>query len=232
MALPAGGQVPAGYGHMRSSRADREQTVDLLKAAFAEGRLDQDELAERAGRAYGSRTYAELAALTADLPPRQPAAGPLVASWPAAQAPASTPAVRAPGSQPALRLPGHPGLYQLHGHSAGGSGLGGLGGPPGAQGVPYRLHPAPLPVSRVRLPARGGGQVSGLAIAATILGAGGFVTMGITAPFAFILGIAAMPRLARVGEKGGGLAFTGILLGLIGTLFILLPELLMGRLLP
>jgi len=59
-------------GHMRSSRADRERAIDVLKAAFAEGRLDQDEYTERVGRVYASRTYADLAALTGDLP-----AGPL-----------------------------------------------------------------------------------------------------------------------------------------------------------
>jgi Domain of unknown function (DUF1707) len=59
-------------GHMRSSWADRERAIDVLKAAFAEGRLDQDEYAERAGRVHSSRTYADLALLTADLP-----AGPL-----------------------------------------------------------------------------------------------------------------------------------------------------------
>ena len=62
------GMVPAGYGAMRSSSADRERAVDVLKAAFAEGRLNQDEYAERVGLVFTSRTYAELASLTADLP--------------------------------------------------------------------------------------------------------------------------------------------------------------------
>jgi hypothetical protein len=60
--------TPLPYGHLRSSHADRERAVDVLKAAFAEGRLDQDEYTERVGQAHASRTYAELAALTADLP--------------------------------------------------------------------------------------------------------------------------------------------------------------------
>jgi hypothetical protein len=64
--------APLGYGHMRSAQADRERAIDVLKAAFAEGRLDQDEYAGRVGQVYASRTYGELAALTADLP-----AGPL-----------------------------------------------------------------------------------------------------------------------------------------------------------
>jgi len=60
--------VPVDYGAMRASTADRERAVDVLKAAFAEGRLDQNEYAERVGLAYSSRTYADLASLTADLP--------------------------------------------------------------------------------------------------------------------------------------------------------------------
>jgi DUF1707 SHOCT-like domain len=39
-----------------------------LKAAFIQGRLTKDEFDSRVGRAFGSRTYAELAALTADIP--------------------------------------------------------------------------------------------------------------------------------------------------------------------
>jgi hypothetical protein len=73
------GMVPLGYGGMRASSADRERAVDVLKAAFAEGRLDQDEYADRVGRVYSSRTYADLAGLTADLP-----VGPLGAIAPAA----------------------------------------------------------------------------------------------------------------------------------------------------
>ncbi|HEY3904032.1 MAG TPA: DUF1707 and DUF4190 domain-containing protein [Streptosporangiaceae bacterium] len=65
---PGDGMVPLDYGGMRASTADRERAVDVLKAAFAEGRLDQGEYADRVGLAYSSRTYAELASLTADLP--------------------------------------------------------------------------------------------------------------------------------------------------------------------
>jgi hypothetical protein len=53
---------------MRAASADRERTVDVLKAGFAEGRLTQDEYDERMGAAYESRTYGELEALVADLP--------------------------------------------------------------------------------------------------------------------------------------------------------------------
>ena len=44
--------------------------IDELKAAFVHGRLDRDEFDLRVGQALESRTCAELAALTADLPPR------------------------------------------------------------------------------------------------------------------------------------------------------------------
>jgi hypothetical protein len=57
---------------MRASHADRERAIDVLKAAFAEGRLDKDEYIERVGQVQASRSYADLAALTADVP-----AGPL-----------------------------------------------------------------------------------------------------------------------------------------------------------
>jgi hypothetical protein len=40
----------------------------MLKAAFVQGRLAKDELDARAGEAFAARTYAELAAITADLP--------------------------------------------------------------------------------------------------------------------------------------------------------------------
>lgn len=57
-----------GRGHLRASRADREQVIDVLKAAFVHGRLDRDEFGVRVGRALASRTYADLAAVTADIP--------------------------------------------------------------------------------------------------------------------------------------------------------------------
>ena len=58
----------SGDGHLRVSHADREQVIATLKAAFIQGRLSRDELGLRVGRALGSRTCAELAALTADIP--------------------------------------------------------------------------------------------------------------------------------------------------------------------
>ena len=57
-----------GGGHFRASHADREQVIDTLKAAFVHGMLTKDELDQRVGQAFASKTYAELAALSADLP--------------------------------------------------------------------------------------------------------------------------------------------------------------------
>lgn len=72
------GQVPYGqlpYGQpgavhpgMLTATADRERTMDVLKAAYGEGRITKEEFDLRAGRAMSARTYAQLAAVVADLP--------------------------------------------------------------------------------------------------------------------------------------------------------------------
>jgi hypothetical protein len=43
--------------------------IGVLKVAFVQGRLTKDELDVRVGQTFASRTYGELAAVTADLPP-------------------------------------------------------------------------------------------------------------------------------------------------------------------
>jgi hypothetical protein len=53
---------------LRASHADRDQVVELLGVAAGDGRLSPEELDDRLERALTARTYAELAALTADLP--------------------------------------------------------------------------------------------------------------------------------------------------------------------
>lgn len=53
---------------MRASHADRERTVDVLRAGYAEGRLHQRELERRVERAYQAGTVADLTLLVADLP--------------------------------------------------------------------------------------------------------------------------------------------------------------------
>jgi len=53
---PGDDLAAASRGRMRSSHADREQAIEVLKAAFAQGRLDKDELDARAGQALAART--------------------------------------------------------------------------------------------------------------------------------------------------------------------------------
>jgi uncharacterized protein DUF1707 len=57
-----------GSGHLRASHADREYVIGTLKAAFVQGRLAKDEFDQRVSQTLRSRTYADLAAVTADLP--------------------------------------------------------------------------------------------------------------------------------------------------------------------
>ena len=71
MAADPGGELaahPTGHGRLRASHGDREQVIDVLKTAFVQGRLAKDEFDGRVGQAFASRTYADLAAVTADLP--------------------------------------------------------------------------------------------------------------------------------------------------------------------
>jgi len=81
--VTTGPQDPAAAGRdrLRARDADREYVLEVLKDAFVHGRLTKDELGARAGQALAARTYADLAALTADLPPvpapaARPTAGP------------------------------------------------------------------------------------------------------------------------------------------------------------
>ena len=67
----------AGRGGMRTSRAEREQAIEVLKVAFVQDRLTKDEFDVRAGQALTARTYAELAVLTADIPAEPTEAQPL-----------------------------------------------------------------------------------------------------------------------------------------------------------
>jgi Domain of unknown function (DUF1707) len=86
-----GDEIAAAAGdhrHLRASHADREQVIGTLKAAFVQGRLVKDEFDLRVGQVLASRTYAELAALTADLP-----AGPAVTQPPPPSCPPGEPRI-------------------------------------------------------------------------------------------------------------------------------------------
>ena len=164
VAEPGNNMVPLPYGQMRSSTADRERAVDVLKAAFAEGRLEHGEYVERVGQVYASRTYAELARLTADLP-----VGPLGTLAPAQFVP-----------QPPYQPPG-----QL-----------------AATGPETQ-------------------RTSGMAVASLILALAAFATAGLTAIPAFALGIAAILRTIRTGDRGVGLAAAAIVLAPLAFLMYL-----------
>ena len=69
---PRPGYGPAYGPGMLASAADRDRTIDVLKAAYGEGRLTKDEFDTRSARAMAARRYGDLAAIVADLP-----AGPL-----------------------------------------------------------------------------------------------------------------------------------------------------------
>jgi hypothetical protein len=69
------GYGPYPYGHARyvqpgmlAATADRDRTMDVLKAAYTEGRLTKEEFDSRSARVLAARTYADLATIVADLP--------------------------------------------------------------------------------------------------------------------------------------------------------------------
>ena len=78
-----------------------------------------------------------------------------------------------------------------------------LGGQVGYPGVPY-----PVPTAQPR--------VNGLAVAALAFGIAEFFTLGAAAIPALVLGHAARRTIRRTGERGDGMALTGIILGWAG----------------
>ena len=67
--IPPAGEPPETVPapDVRASDADRDRVIDVLRAATADGRLTADEFSERMEAALSSRTFRELAPLTADL---------------------------------------------------------------------------------------------------------------------------------------------------------------------
>ncbi len=55
-------------GRLRASDSDRDRVLDILKTAFVHGRLTKAELDVRVGETLTSRTWADLATLTDDIP--------------------------------------------------------------------------------------------------------------------------------------------------------------------
>ena len=148
---------PGGAAHMhaslRASDTDREQLVDVLKAAFSEGRLDQDEYTARMEQAYSAKTYGELRGLVTDLP--------------------------------------------------------GPAGPPAQVPYQYTRYPVVKPANS-------------MAVASMVLGLA-TPLFGLTAIPAVILGHKARRQIRYTGERGNGMALTGLVIGwaAIG-LFVLL----------
>ncbi len=68
MTAGPGKRMAADRGGLRASHADRDQVIEILKTAFVQGRLSRDELDARLGQVLASRTYADLAAVTMDIP--------------------------------------------------------------------------------------------------------------------------------------------------------------------
>jgi Domain of unknown function (DUF1707)/Domain of unknown function (DUF4190) len=135
-------------GGLRASDADRERTVDVLSDAFAEGRLSTEELSARVDQVYRARTYAELAAVSADLP----------------SVPAASPPVPRSGG-----------------------------------GTAQRARAA-------------GRRTSPLAVAALVCS----VIPGLPQLAAIILGIEALRRIRRTGERGAVFATAGLALAALG----------------
>ena len=69
------GPEPDRRNELRAADSDRDAVVERLRDAAAEGRLEHTELDARVEQALTAKTYADLAALTADLPP-EPSADP------------------------------------------------------------------------------------------------------------------------------------------------------------
>ena len=205
---------------MRASHADRERTVDVLKSAFAEGRLRAEEYNDRVEQVYQAQTYGELAGVVQDLP-----SGPM-------PVPYLTPAPAIPSAFAAQPFPAQPVPAQ-----------------PFAYGLPYApLYPAPYPAPYLppygqqfhAVPGYGLGRVpgpqgyypypsafvapqqqrtNGLAVAALVLGLTEVWTMGLTSLPALICGIAARRQIRERGEEGSGMATAGIVLGALGVAF-------------
>jgi hypothetical protein len=216
-----------GYGHMRASSAERERAVDVLKAAFTEGRLSQAEYTDRVGQVLVSQTYGDLAELVHDLPigpfgSLPPVPAPAYLGYPPTLAyPACPPAVPYRGYPPALaRSPsvGYPPYFPPY--------------PPGGPYPPFSAGPGCPPWSGygpVYGPAGPDQPGSPLvsprqmdALAVTSLAVALAAVTFPPAVFAAVgLGIAALVRIRQTGNLGRNFAIAGIALGTLGILIFI-----------
>jgi Domain of unknown function (DUF1707) len=86
-------------GGMRASDSDREKVVEILGAAYTEGRLGLDEFDDRTTAAYSAKTWGELRQLTSDLPAGASLDGQHPAASPDAPRPSLPPGPRPPGRE-------------------------------------------------------------------------------------------------------------------------------------
>ena len=186
-----------GYGHMRASDAERERAVDVLKAAFTEGRLSQDEYADRVGLVQLSKTYGDLAELVHDLP-----VGPF-GSLPPAPAPAYYPGYPLAG-------PAYPPVLPYRGYQPPLPGYAPVYGPGYPPAGPYQPGPAQV-MPRQRDPL----AVTSLAVALAA------VTFPPAALAAVGLGVTALFRIRESGKLGRNFAIAGIALGTLGILIFI-----------
>jgi hypothetical protein len=193
------GPVPPQTAMMRASHADRERTTDVLKAAFAEGRLAPEEYNERVEQVYRAQTYGELSGIVQDLP-----SGPM-------PVPYLTPATVVPPvfAQPPYPYPapfGYPQPYPQPYPQAFQVGPNAY-----AHARPY-AYPYPHPAYPY-VPPQPARRTNGLAVAALVLGIAEIWTMGLTALPALICGHIARGQLRERDENGAAMATTGIVLG-------------------
>ncbi len=90
--------VPADPRRLRAADVNRDRAAELLRRAAAEGRITFDELDERISQAYTAKTFADLQALTSDLP------GPGVSAPTPASRPYQPPAVPAGTPAPSVSV--------------------------------------------------------------------------------------------------------------------------------
>src|SRR5690348_7096937 len=77
---PSPPSTPPRRVRPRASDSDRQATVRVLQDALARGQLTFEEAGDRMSAAWGARYVADLAPLTADLPPAVPEA-PAAPGW-------------------------------------------------------------------------------------------------------------------------------------------------------
>lgn len=72
MSTPLPLPQPSRPSQMRCADSDRDLVAEVLNAAFAEGRITQDEHSERMDALWQAKTFGELTPLTEDLMPHGP----------------------------------------------------------------------------------------------------------------------------------------------------------------